>query len=300
MKGVSKCYHCGLICKPWECHRTPNQQAAKLALESYHRMSERFISVRKSTLGTLRRLETECRNLHENVGCAKGASTGLAIGAAITMFFAPPVALAAGIASGATSVATGVSNHSLSSAQAGAFKEALEEDEEARQLWEKRRVNFAVALSSMKCSVKDDYAKAIMTFGVAAYGTYSAANTVLTLHGMLNLVTEIQNMAGVGEATIRYGTGLGSMVFQMTGLGGSGLRQVTVSMGGGAASGEAVGVSVVASTGARVMAGVAAAYSVYDLYQHEKKPNELLTEIKKAISQLQSSLSDLEEVASPG
>lgn len=300
VEGTSKCYHCGLICKPWKNKLSPNEQAAKLALESYCRMSERFVKVRKRTLETLRKLRTDCKKLHENVGTAKGASAGFAVGAAITMFFAPPVAIAGGIASGVTSLATGVSNYTLSSDQAAVFKRALEEDEESRKLWEKRRVNCAVCLSSMKCSVRDDYAKAIMTLGIAAYSTYSAANTVLTLHGMLSLVTEIQGMAGVGEATIRYGTGLSAMMFQMTGLGESGLRQVTVSMGGGAASGEAATVSVVASTGAKAMAGVAAVWSVYDLYKHQTTPNDFLKEINTAISQLESSLSDLEKVANPG
>merc|ERR1719161_1449256 len=115
----------------------------------------------------------------------------------------------------------------------------------------------------------------------------------------MNLVTiveitrAVQQTSGVAGATVRLGTGLGAALKEI-GVGTGGLRAVTVSMEGGATASK--GTAVVASAGAKALAGVAAAISVADCVWSWAADSDLTKQVKECIGLVQRSVNDLHRI----
>lgn len=273
------------------------QQAAQ-ALENFCDDAASFRRARQGVLTELQQLDSSLTAQFVGVNVTKTVSAAFAVATVPLMFLFPPAGVACGIVSGATGVGAALGDFIADRINSSHFKSAMERDERHRKKFEESTTRLAETLAGLGASedgMLEEVWSYLQSVGSALYGSYGVFNTAMNLVNIVQLTKAVQATSGVAGATIRLGTGLGATA-KGFGIGTGGLRAVTVSMEGGAAGSEAL-VSVVASTGAKAMAGLAAVVSVADMIHSWSTRSATAEGVKECIKIVKQGISELRQIS---
>jgi len=242
-----------------------------------------LLQLRRSLLEWLEDLDSSLTVQWAGVNTAKTTSAGLAVAAAVTIFFAPPVGIGLGIASAGAGVATTVGDWIANKVKDGNFKEKMAEDSMKAQEFSKlaEELKAITKQLALKYKVPEPDLLGVVIAIVKELAKHGLDVTKVTF----NTFDLCANLSKAGKVVVE----------------GGGRASITVMEGAydmakaGRATGDGLkaGAEVTASAAAKTLSVLGAVVSVGDAVYSWITTSPTQQSVRKAIEAVRESIKDL-------